>query len=163
MNKFKRKVIKHNACIYNAAREINIDPTLNDIETNQNILLKIEKNNNLDISDTSLDLVDWNKVVSKKGETRKEHVLKHQHNNLNKRSHGVFYGSAVITINKAWKNRKTGYKVADGNVDLYIIPFGNVGYAGGYSGQGNNLNVITIVMLKDTNGIITGFPGFGIK
>lgn len=46
---------------------------------------------------------------------------------------------------------------------MYIIPYENASYAGGYGGQCNNLNSITIITQKDTNNIITGFPGNGHK
>ena len=87
----------------------------------------------------------------------------HEKNDLSKPSHGVFYGDSVSTINKAWDNRANGYMLSEGNTDLYIIPYQNAGFAGGYGGQGNNLNYVTIVTQKGTNNIITGFPGNGYK
>jgi hypothetical protein len=38
----------------------------------------------------------------------------------------------------------------------------NSGYAGGYGGQGQNLNAVTIITQTGTNKIITGFPGNGL-
>ncbi len=87
----------------------------------------------------------------------------HEVNDLSKPSHGVFYGDSTSTINKAWNNRGNGYMISEGNTDLYIIPYQNAGYAGGYGGQGNNLNYVTIITQKGTNNIITGFPENGYK
>lgn len=101
--------------------------------------------------------------MSRRGETRRAHVALHETNDLSKPSHGVFYGDSVSTINKAWDNRANGYMLSEGNTDLYIIPYQNAGFAGGYGGQGNNLNYVTIVTQKGTNNIITGFPGNGYK
>ena len=77
---------------------------------------------------------------------------------MQKQYHGVFCGDAVSTINKAWENRTNGYLLTSDGPDVYIIPFDNAGYAGGYAGQRNNLKSITIVTEKGTNKIITGFP-----
>lgn len=87
----------------------------------------------------------------------------HESNDFTKVEHGVFYGDAKNTIEKAWENRANGYMITSGNKDIYIIPYENVGYAGGYGGQGNNLNYITIITQKGTNNIISGFPGNGYK
>jgi len=51
--------------------------------------------------------------------------------------------------------------ITQGNVQLYHIPYPNAGYAGGYAGQGQNLNYVTIVIKKDTNKIITAYPSAG--
>ena len=112
----------------------------------------------------SSEKLDWDAVVSKKtGETRVEHVKLHESNDLTKQSHGVFYGDSQNTLNKAWQNKSQGIVISEGNTDMYIIPYENAGYAGGYGGQCNNLNSITIITQKDTNNIITGFPGNGYK
>ena len=107
--------------------------------------------------------LNWDNVISKKGETRVEHVKLHESNDFTKVEHGVFYGDAKNTIEKAWENRANGYMITSGNKDIYIIPYENVGYAGGYGCQGNNLNYITIITQKGTNNIISGFPGNGYK
>ena len=111
----------------------------------------------------SSENLDWDAVVSRRGETRKAHVALHEANDLSKPSHGVFYGDSISTINKVWDNRGNGYMISEGNTDLYIVPYQNAGYAGGYGGQGNNLNYVTIITQKGTNNIITGFPGNGYK
>lgn len=110
----------------------------------------------------SSENLNWDAVVSKRtGETRVEHVKLHETNNLSKSSHGVFYGNSQSTINRAWQNRANGHMITVGNTDIYIIPYENAGYAGGFGGQGNNLNCVTIVTQRGTNNIITGFPGNG--
>lgn len=35
------------------------------------------------------------------------------------------------------------------------------GYSGGYTGQGENLNYVTIITQTGTNNINTGYPGSG--
>lgn len=112
----------------------------------------------------SSDKINWEAVVSKKtGETRVEHVKLHESNDLSKLSHGVFYGNSQNTINNAWKNKSNGIKISEGNTDMYIIPYENAGYSGGFGGQGNNLNTVTIITQKGTNNIITGFLGNGYR
>ena len=112
---------------------------------------------------TSNDVLDWSITKRRTGETRYEHVKLHEVNDLSKESHGVFYGDSVNTINKAWSNKSNGFKISGERVDTYIIPYENAGYAGGYGGQRQNLNTITIITQKDSNKIITGFPGNGYK
>ena len=75
----------------------------------------------------------------------------------------MFYGDSVSTINKVWNNRSNGYMLSEGNTDLYIVPYQNTGFSGGYGGQGNNLNHVTIVTQKGTNNIMTEFSGNGYK
>ena len=60
-----------------------------------------------------------------------------------------------------WDNRGNGTVITLGNTDVYVIPYSNAGYAGGYSGQGENLNYITIITRTGTNNIITGYLGCG--
>jgi integrase/recombinase XerD len=43
-----------------------------------------------------------------------------------------------------------------------LIPFANSGYAGGFSGQLQNLNNVTIITQQGMPRIITGFPGNGL-
>ena len=121
------------------------------------------KNQNADNGGNQDDSLDWSIVKQRTGETRVEHVQRHESNNLQKESHGVFYGDAVATIEDAWKNRSNGVIQPSGSSDVYIIPRANSGYAGGYSGQGQNLDYVTIVTESNTNRIITGFPGNASK
>ncbi|WP_423395032.1 filamentous hemagglutinin N-terminal domain-containing protein [Burkholderia sp. LMG 21824] len=108
--------------------------------------------------------LDWS-IVSKSGETRPDHVI-NQHGDLNlqKQAQGVFYGDPVSTVNNAWSiAQQTGIQpVAHGNVDVYVVPRPNSGYAGGYSGQRQNLNSVTIITVHGTNQVITAYPGNGL-
>lgn len=104
--------------------------------------------------------LDWS-IKSKIGETRIEHVNKHSKNDLQKKHHGVFYGNPIDVVNKAWAKKGKMNPITQGNVQLYHIPYPNAGYAGGYAGQGQNLNYVTIVIKKDTNKIITAYPSAG--
>lgn len=109
--------------------------------------------------------LDWSIVSKKTGETRAAHVAA-QHGNLNlqKPLQGVFYGDAVSTIDDAWAiGQRLGVKPERvGNVDIYLVPRPNSGYAGGFSGQRQNLSTVTIICEGGTNRIITGFPGNGL-
>lgn len=93
--------------------------------------------------------LNWDTVVGKRGETRKAHVVLHEVNDLSKPSHGVFYGDSVSTINKAWDNRANGYMLSEGNTDLYVIPYQNAGFSGGYGGQGNNLIMLLLLHKRE--------------
>ncbi|MDW8803195.1 hypothetical protein P8V03_18875, partial [Clostridium sp. A1-XYC3] len=108
-------------------------------------------------NDSSLD---WS-IISKHGETRFEHVGKHTINNLQKPEHGIFYGDPVKMINNAWINAKNITPITSGGADIYHIPFQGAGYAGGYGGQLQNLNHITIITRQGTNRLITAYPGMG--
>ena len=80
----------------------------------------------------------------------------------NKEQHGVFYGDPVEMANQAWKLRKKVSPVDDKHGGMiYIIPYENAGYESGYLNTGEQLNYITIVVVKGTNHIITAFPSNG--
>ncbi|WP_232457829.1 filamentous hemagglutinin N-terminal domain-containing protein [Burkholderia ubonensis] len=107
--------------------------------------------------------LDWS-IVSKSGETRVDHVIdQHGDLNLNKPNQGVFYGNPVSTVNDAWNTvQQTGIQpVTNGGTDIYVVPRANSGYAGGYTGQRQNLNSVTIITVRGTNQVITAFPGNG--
>ena len=108
--------------------------------------------------------LDWS-IVSKSGETRADHIVdQHGDLNLNKPIQGVFYGDPVSTVNDAWNTvQQTGIQpVTSGGTDIYVVPRSNSGYAGGYTGQRQNLNSVTIITLRGTNRVITAFPGNGL-
>jgi filamentous hemagglutinin len=83
---------------------------------------------------------------------------------IKKMEHGVFYGNPMATVNEAWiAGQRTGVQaVTIGGSDIYVIALPNSGWAGGITGQGQNLNSVTIVTKSNTNQIITGFPGNGL-
>jgi hypothetical protein len=101
--------------------------------------------------------LDWT-IVNKRGETRSQHVMKHDHNNLQKKRHGVFKGDSIKTTNSAWKQRAGIKPITKDGLDFYIIPYLNAGFEGGYAGQGNVLNNVTIITEAGTSKIITSFP-----
>lgn len=108
--------------------------------------------------------LDWS-IVSKTGETRAEHVIaQHGAMDLNKPVQGVFYGDPFPTLNDAWSiAQKQGIQpVTVNGADIYVIPRANSGYAGGLSGQLQNLDTTTIITRQGTSKIITGFPGNGL-
>ena len=53
---------------------------------------------------------------------------------------------ASLVGGKSQQYRKTS--LGGRYIDQYIIPYENAGYAGGYGGQCNNLNSITIITQK---------------
>lgn len=53
--------------------------------------------------------------------------------------------------------------ITRGGTDIWHVPYPNAGYGGGFSGQGTNLNTITIITQTGitqtrTPTIVTGFP-----
>lgn len=104
--------------------------------------------------------LDWS-IVSKKGETRCTHVNKHGVNDLQKKEHGAFYGDPTSKVNEAWNSKGNTQSINDGGVDIHRIPSPNAGYGGGYAGQGQNLDHVTVVTQTGTNKIITGYPSAG--
>lgn len=93
-----------------------------------------------------------------------DHVIdQHGDLNLNKPNQGVFYGNPVSTVNDAWNTvQQTDIQpITNGGTDIYVAPRANSGYAGGYTGQRQNLNSVTIITVHGTNQVITAFPGNG--
>jgi RHS repeat-associated protein len=99
--------------------------------------------------------------VKPDGETRIQHLKKHEVNDLQKDVgyHGVFYGNSVRVANEAWNKRKTdGFSFNEGNKTIHIINMPNAGYQGGFKGQGQNLNRVKIVTYKNTNKLVSAYP-----
>jgi RHS repeat-associated protein len=114
------------------------------------------------------DALNWS-LISGTGETRPDHVnASHGEMNLQKPVQGIFYGDPESVINDAWAiaQREGIQPVTVGQpgsqVDIYIIPRPNSGYAGGFSGQLQNLNTVTLITQQGTTTLITGFPGNGL-
>lgn len=108
--------------------------------------------------------LDWS-IVSKTGESRPDHVAgQHGDLNLQKPAQGVFYGDPYAVTNDAWGIvQSQGIKpVTVNGVDMYVVPRPNSGYGGGYSGQRQNLDTMTIITLPGTNRVITAYPGNGL-
>ena len=49
--------------------------------------------------------LDWENVVSKKGETRVDHISKHGVDNLGRDTHTVFNNDPIATTNEAWASK----------------------------------------------------------
>jgi filamentous hemagglutinin len=107
--------------------------------------------------------LDWS-IVSKTGETRPAHVGLQETNILQKQSHGVFYGDSLSATDEGWaiSQRQGVLPVTVNGADIYVVPRPNSGWAGGFAGQGQNLNSLTIITKAGTNKIITAFPGNGL-
>lgn len=112
----------------------------------------IKSNNNL----------DWNAIVSKHGETRTDHILRHTIPNGNRKSHGVFNGNPITMVNTAWEHRHLIHPISDGmGGTIYNIPYKNAGYESGNINTGATLDYITIITMENNSALITAFPSLG--
>jgi hypothetical protein len=116
----------------------------------------------IDAIDDGLGNLDWDAIVSKKGETRIDHINRHAFPKPERASHGVFYNNPVDEVNKAWAKRGTVTPIDDtmGGY-IYNIPVENVAYESGTTNTGKIMNYVTIVTKKDTNELFAAFPSFG--
>lgn len=75
-----------------------------------------------------------------------------------------FYGASVDVTNEAWKivQDQNIAPVTVNNIDMYLVPRPNSGYAGGFSGNRQNFDTVTIINKAGTNQIITAYPGNGL-
>ena len=107
--------------------------------------------------------LNWDHII-KNGETRIQHIQQeHTFLKLSKSEQGIFYGDPSSKINTAWS------KVAEldikpikvGNVDYYVVPMENVGYAGGSNSAVRDvLHHLTIMTEHDTANLINAFPTY---
>ncbi|MBR5484986.1 MAG: hypothetical protein IKV41_00570 [Oscillospiraceae bacterium] len=149
----KAKAVKNS--IYNI--ESKNEEAYNDLKDNNITKLDFEKDEFV-LSNT----LNWESVVSKKGETRISHVMKHSVPNNNRKTHGVFNGQAVDMINDAWRMRDQVAPIPDGmGGEIYNIPYPNAGYESGYINTGVTMNYITIITLEKSNEIVAAFPSDG--
>lgn len=108
------------------------------------------------------ELLDWDTIVSKKGETRTEHIIRHTIPNSNRKSHGVFNGNPIDMVNTAWKQRHSVNPISDGmGGSIYNIPYKDAGYESGYINTGVKLDYITIITKEKSAVLITAFPSLG--
>ena len=106
--------------------------------------------------------LDWSTIVSKKGETRTDHILRHAIPNCNRKSHGVFNGNPIAMVNTAWAHRQLISPTSDGmGCTIYNIPYKNAGYESGYINTGATLDYITIITMENSLALITAFPSLG--
>ncbi len=118
---------------------------------------------NLDnVIDDMLGDLDWDAIVSNKGETRIAHIQRHMSPNSARKTHGVFNGNAEEMVNSAWKNRHGIQPIDDGmGGSIYNIPYTNAGYESGTENTGEVLNFITIITKRGTNQLFAAFPSNG--
>ena len=101
-------------------------------------------------------------IVSKKGETRVEHIKRHTVQNNSRETHSVFNGNPIDMVNDAWEQRHLVEPISDGmGGTIYNIPYKNAGYESGYINTGAQMDYITIVTLDESTDLITAFPSFG--
>jgi len=109
-----------------------------------------------------LGKLDWKSIVSKKGETRQDHIDRHGTPDPDRETHGVFNGDPKTMVDEAWANRG-GIKPLDDGMggQIYNIPYPNAGYESGFIHTGEVMNFITIVVMDGTSQLISAFPSFG--
>ena len=101
-------------------------------------------------------------IVSKKGETRVEHIKRHTVQNNSRETHSVFNGNPIDMVNDACEERHLVEPISDGmGGTIYNIPYKNAGYESGYINTGAQIDYITIVTLDESTDLITAFPSFG--
>ena len=106
--------------------------------------------------------LNWDAIVSKKGETRVDHINRHAVPNNSRETHGVFNGNPIDMVNDAWEQRYLVEPMSDGMGGIiYNIPYKNAGYESGYINTGAQMDYITIVTLDESTDLITAFPSFG--
>lgn len=92
--------------------------------------------------------LNWDAIVSKKGETRVDHINRHAVPNNSRETHGVFNGNPIDMVNDAWEQRYLVEPISDGmGGTIYNIPYKNAGYESGYINTGAQMDYITIVTL----------------
>lgn len=110
----------------------------------------------------SSEKLNWDAIVSKKGETRVEHIKRHTVQNNSRETHSVFNGNPIDMVNDAWEQRHLVEPISDGTGGtIYNIPYKNAGYESGYINTGAQMDYITIVTLDESTDLITAFPSFG--
>lgn len=107
-------------------------------------------------------LLDWNAVVPKKGkykgESRSDHVRRHNVNDPDKDNHGVFTSDGVDITNKAWE-RAQDLGISPNASGELVVPMGQtVGVTGGALGTGAPLTNVRICVVPGTTNIITSMP-----
>ena len=110
----------------------------------------------------SSEKLNWDAIVSKKGETRVEHIKRHTVQNNSRETHSVFNGNPIDMVNDAWEQRHLVEPISDGmGGTIYNIPYKNAGYESGYINTGAQMDYITIVTLDESTDLITAFLSFG--
>ena len=110
----------------------------------------------------SSEKLNWDAIVSKKGETRVEHIKRHTVQNNSRETHSVFNGNPIDMVNDAWEQRHLVEPISDEmGGTIYNIPYKNAGYESGYINTGAQMDYITIVTLDESTDLITAFPSFG--
>lgn len=110
----------------------------------------------------SSEKLNWDAIVSKKGETRVEHIKRHTVQNNSRETHSVFNGNPIDMVNDAWEQRHLVEPISDGmGGTIYNIPYKNAGYESGYINTSAQMDYITIVTLDESTDLITAFPSFG--
>ena len=126
------------------------------------IIKKQEKSISKDSFGELNERLNWDAVISKKGETRTKHIDRHSVPDINRETHGVFNGNSVEMINRAWEQRHLVDPISDGMGGLiYNIPYYNAGYESGYMNKGARMDYITIITLEGSTDLVTAFPSFG--
>jgi RHS repeat-associated protein len=112
----------------------------------------------------SCKCLDWSRPSPRTGGDAADHVIQnHGSLSMSKPNQGVFYGNPVGITEDAWAIAKQSgtQPITVGNRDIYVISRPNSGYAGGYLGQLENLDHVTIITETGSNRVVTAFPSGG--
>ena len=110
----------------------------------------------------SSEKLNWDAIVSKKGETRVEHIKRHTVQNNSRETHILYNGKPIDMVKDAWEQRHLVEPISDGmGGTIYNIPYKNAGYESGYINTGAQMDYIKIVTLDESTYIITSFPSIG--
>ncbi|WP_328946914.1 polymorphic toxin-type HINT domain-containing protein [Streptomyces sp. NBC_00250] len=113
--------------------------------------------------------LNWTAVVARNGETRVEHLTKHEVPRPGKEQHGVFWdentktGDSYALTNEAWglvQSQHIRSTPGNNGASVYRVPMGRVvGYEGGKAAQGvgESMKFIEIIT-RNGNELITAYP-----
>lgn len=123
-----------------------------------------EQGENGSIQEVYEEIPEYKMIVDNYNEkSRKKHILRHTVDDKRKDSHSVFLiKNPIQIIEKFLKNKSKYPKIINYFTELYCVKIPNCGYAGGKIGNGKILDYMTIVLLANTDKILTAMPSENI-
>lgn len=104
--------------------------------------------------------LNWSHV-GRDGQNAADHVCNnHSYLKITKEVQGIFYDNPIKATEKAWQTvTEQGINPTKiGHNDVYVVPMPSAGYAGGYTGQRDEYDYVTLVTKAGTNKVITAYP-----
>ena len=109
----------------------------------------------------SSEKLNWDAIVSKKGETEGLSILSDIRFKIIVETHSVFNRNPIDMVNDAWEQRHLVEPISDGmGGTIYNIPYKNAGYESGYINTGAQMDYITIVTLDESTDLINRISVF---